>query len=89
MGGGGVGGGCGVGGGGGAGGTCLLYLFAEIGRLTLCGGLRDKGCTKLCELTFNITFFLHFSHPPQITPAPTGVKVPSVLILGTPSLKKS
>ena len=35
-----------------------LYIFAEIGRLTLCGRTRQKECTKLCELTLKITIFL-------------------------------
>ena len=35
-------------------------LFSEIGRLTLSGRLRQKECTKSCELTLKINFFLHF-----------------------------
>ena len=30
------------------------YFFAEIGRLTLCGRLSLKECTKSCELTLKI-----------------------------------
>ena len=38
------------------GGGCIgragpLYFFAEIGCLTWCGCLRQKECTKSCELT--------------------------------------
>ena len=68
-----------------------LYFFAEIGRLTLCGHLGQKECTKFWELTLKITFFLRFSGgtSPQTPPVPTGAEVLSVFNLDAPSLKKS
>ena len=76
---------------GGTAGARPLYFFAEIGCLILCGHPRQKGCTKLCELTLKITIFSasEGAHPPQTPPVPTCTVVLSVLNWGAPSFEKS
>ena len=65
----------------------FLFFFAGIGHLTLCGRLRQKGCTKSCELTLKSTFFSasEGAHPPQhaqTPPVPTSPDVLFILSLG-------
>ena len=52
------------------------FFFSEIGHLTLCEHLRQKGCTRSWEFTLKITFFplltvqIPIKHPlsPQVPP---------------------
>ena len=67
-----------------------MYFVAEIGRLTLCG-LRQKECSRSCELTLKIIFlFSRFwkDTSPSHTPCPRRCQNLSGLNLDIPFFKK-
>ena len=64
-------------------------FFAEIEGLTLCRCLRQKECTKLCELTLKITFFLRGHIPLRHSLSTQVPKFCQSFNLGAPSFKKS
>ena len=68
---------------------CGGATFLKIGRLSLYRRLRQKKCTKSCELTSKIIFLLtsEGAHPPQTPPVPIEAAFLLVLNLGAPCYK--
>ena len=59
------------------GGMRPFLFFVEIGRLSLCGRLRQRECTELRELASKIEFVLQFCRGTSDTPCthPTSAEV--------------